>query len=143
MSKNKTSETTGSVTDFINSVSDETKRNDSFEIVEIMGKLTGHEPRLWGPSIVGFGSYHYKYESGHEGDAPLIGFSPRSNAITLYLATDFPKKESLLGTLGKYKLGKGCVYIKRLSDIDTSVLEMMISDSFEYLKNKYPNNNAG
>ncbi|MCE6988750.1 DUF1801 domain-containing protein [Dyadobacter sp. CY323] len=139
MAQNKTTETTGSVTDFINAVPNEIKRRDSFEIIEMMRKCTGKEPKMWGPGIVGFGSYHYKYESGHEGDAPLIGFSPRSNAITLYMATNFTSKEELLAKFGKHTLGKGCVYIKKLSDVDKGVLEEMIADSFEYMQDKYLN----
>lgn len=96
MAKNKTTETSGSVTDFINKVADETKRKDSFRIVEIIEKQTGLKAKMWGTAIVGFGSYHYKYDSGHEGDAPLVGFSPRANAIVLYLASGFQKKEELL-----------------------------------------------
>jgi hypothetical protein len=142
MAQNKTIETSENVTEFIDSVSDEVKRRDSFEIIALMRKCTGHEPKMWGPGIVGFGSYHYRYESGHEGDAPLIGFSPRSNSFSLYLATDFPAKESLLQRLGKHKLGKGCIYIKRLSDVDKAILEEMITDSFEYMKRKYPDPKA-
>ncbi|GAB4032994.1 DUF1801 domain-containing protein [Spirosoma gilvum] len=128
MAKNKTTETTQSVTDFINSVADEPKRTDSIRLVEIMQAQIGFEPKLWGPSIVGFGSYHYKYESGREGDAPLVGFSPRANALTLYLGS-FEGKDELLQKLGKHTTGKGCVYVKRLSDVDIDTLNELIRRS--------------
>ena len=138
MAKNKTVETQVDVTDFINSVADPAKREDSFRIIEIMKQHTGFEPKMWGPSIVGFGSYHYKYDSGHEGDAPLVGFSPRAAAISLYLYTSFPKKEELLERFGKYKAGAGCIYIKKLKDIDIDTFAEMISESVAYLTSKYP-----
>ncbi|MBN8820414.1 MULTISPECIES: DUF1801 domain-containing protein [unclassified Spirosoma] len=126
MATNKTTETNQSVTDFINAVADETKRIDSFRIVELMQIQTGFEPKMWGASIVGFGSYHYKYDSGREGNAPLVGFSPRANALTLYLGT-FERKDELLQKLGKHKIGKGCVYIKNLRDVDADVLKEMVT----------------
>jgi hypothetical protein len=138
MAKNKTTETTGSVTDFLNTVPDETKRNDSFRLVEIMEEQSGYQAKMWGPSIVGFGSYHYKYASGHEGDAPLAGFSPRKGATTLYLMHDPTEKEKLLTNLGKHKTDGGCIYIKKLKDIDEEILRKMISTSISYLKEKYP-----
>lgn len=138
MAKNKTAETEVSVDDFIASVPDEKKRADGTRIAEIMTEVTGFQPKMWGPSIVGFGSYHYRYESGHEGDAPLVGFSPRKDAISLYLASDFEKKESLLEKLGKHKAAKACIYIKKLDDVDLSVFKEMIALSVTYLKNRYP-----
>jgi hypothetical protein len=138
MAKNKTTETAESVTDFIKKVPDETKRDDSFEIIKLISKQTGLKPKMWGAAIVGFGSYHYKYDSGHEGDAPLIGFSPRASAIVLYMASDFKKKEELLKKFGKHKTGKGCIYIKKLEDINTDVLKEMITNSVDYIKSKYP-----
>ena len=138
MAKNKTAETEVIVDDFIASVPDEKKRADSKRITEIMTEVTGFQPKMWGPSIVGFGSYHYRYESGHEGDAPLVGFSPRKDAISLYLASDFEKKESLLEKLGKHKAAKACIYIKKLDDVDLSVFKEMIALSVTYLKNRYP-----
>jgi hypothetical protein len=136
MAKNKTTETASSVDDFINAVTDKTKRDDSYQIISLMQDKTGYAPKIWGSSIIGFGSYHYKYESGHEGDAPLTGFSPRTSAISLYI-TDFPTREALLENLGKYKAGKGCIYIKKLKDVNIDVLSAMISDSVAYLKSKY------
>jgi hypothetical protein len=138
MAKNKTAETESSVTDFINAVEDATKRNDSFELVKIMQKESGFEPRMWGPSIIGFGSYHYKYDSGHEGDAPLVAFSPRKAAISLYCYATTENKEELLSKLGKHKASKGCIYIKKLTDIDTEILKKMISFSIENLIKLYP-----
>ncbi len=138
MAKNKTAETEVSVDDFIASVPDEKKQADSKRIAEIMTEVTGSQPKMWGPSIVGFGSYHYRYESGHEGDAPLVGFSPRKDAISLYLASDFEKKESLLEKFGKHKAAKACIYIKKLDDVDLSVFKEMIARSVTYLKNRYP-----
>ena len=138
MAKIKTTETSKSVTDFINSVSDEIKRKDSFQIIDIMQKQTGFEPKMWGPSFIGFGKYHYKYESGHEGDMPLAAFSPRSTSIVLYFSEEFENKYELLQRLGKHKTGKVCVYIKRINYKDVSVLKKMISNSVKYTKSRYP-----
>lgn len=138
MAKNKTAETAASVTDFIKKVPNETKREDSNELIKLMSKETGCKPKMWGPGIIGFDTYHYKYESGHEGDAPIIAFSPRSTAIVLYMATDFKKKDELLKKFGKYKIGKACIYIKKLEDIDRDVLKEMISKSVSHMKSKYP-----
>jgi len=138
MAKNKTTETNVSVDDFLNAVADETKRTDSFRLVQIMKEQTGFDARMWGPSIVGFGSYHYKYESGREGDAPLVGFRPRAKEISLYLYQEFTDREKLLQQLGKHRSGAGCVYVKKLQDIDIEVLRKLISNSVEYLNKKYP-----
>lgn len=140
MAKNKTTETESSVVDFINTTDDETKRNDAFELVKIMQKATGFEPKMWGPSIIGFGSYHYKYASGHEGDAPLAGFSPRKAAISLYLYLPDEIREKLLSEFGKHKSAKGCIYIKKLADIDVEILKKMISTSINELQKQYPSN---
>lgn len=137
MAKNKTTQTESSVTDFINSVEDETKRRDSFHLVELMQAQTGFEPKMWGPSIIGFGSYHYKYASGHEGDAPVAAFSPRKDAISLYLF-NFKGKDELLKKFGKHKAAKACIYVKNLADIDLEVLKVMIVKSTEYIKGLYP-----
>lgn len=138
MAKNKTTETESSVVDFINTTDDETKRNDAFELVKIMQKATGFEPKMWGPSIIGFGSYHYKYASGHEGDAPLAGFSPRKAAISLYLYLPDESREKLLSEFGKHKSAKGCIYIKKLADIEVEILKKMISTSVNELQKQYP-----
>ena len=138
MAKNKTTETESSVTDFINNfVDNEAKRNDAFELIEIMNKVTGFEPKMWGPSIIGFGSYHYKYESGRAGDAPLAGFSPRKDNFALYFSSDFEDKDQLLANLGKHKTGKACVYIKKLDEINIDILKQMIINSIASLKSQY------
>ncbi len=140
MAKNKTSETEVSVIDFINTFADtEQKRKDSFELLQFMQEITGYEPKMWGPSIIGFGSYHYKYTSGHEGDAPLAGFSPRKAAISLYVFTGLAEHEYLLRDLGKFKMGKACIYIKKLSDIRLPVLATLIKETQKYLQTRYPN----
>ena len=137
MAKNKTTETSNSVSAFIKAIGDEKKREDSLEIIKLMKRHSGAEPKLWGPSIIGFGSYHYKYESGQEGDMPLIAFSPRKAAIVLYLSANFEKREALLKALGKHKTGKGCVYIKKLDDIDMNVLDEMIGRSFKHRRENF------
>ncbi len=136
MAKNKTTATSQSVEQFISLVEDETKRDDSYELIKIFKSVTGEDAKMWGPSIIGFGSYHYKYESGHEGDACLTGFSPRKSAIVLYIM-NFEGKDELLTKLGKLKPSKGCIYIKKLTDIDVAVLKKMIDGSVKYLKKKY------
>lgn len=140
MAKNKTTQTEISVTDFINAVEDDTKRNDSFELITIMQKQTGFEAKMWGPSIIGFGSYHYKYASGHEGDAPLVGFSPRKDAFSFYACLTDENKEELLPNFGKHKVAKACVYFKKLADIDPEILKKMISLSVKNLNKLYPSN---
>jgi len=126
MAKNKTIETTASVDDFVKALKGEEKRADSFRLIELMKKITKLEPKMWGKSIIGFGTYHYKYASGHEGDAPLIGFSPRAAALTLYISDI--EREGFLEKLGTHKASKGCVYIEKLEDVDLTVLEKMIKN---------------
>lgn len=138
MATNKTTETKANVSDFINQITDEAKRNDAFQLVDIFKNQTGFEAVLWGPSIIGFGSYHYKYASGHEGDAPLAAFSPRATAISLYLHLPAELREDLLQKLGKTKSGKGCIYVKKLSDINLDVLNELIEVSMKSLKQLYP-----
>ncbi|WP_017496045.1 DUF1801 domain-containing protein [Flavobacterium sp. WG21] len=138
MAQNKTIETENSVADFINTVEDTTKKNDAFELVRLMQEQTGFEAKMWGPSIIGFGSYHYKYASGREGDAPLVAFSPRKAAISLYVYASPEKREELLSEFGKHKAEKGCIYVKKLSDIDLEILKKMISVSVEHLQELYP-----
>ena len=138
MAKIKTTETSKSVTSFVNAIPDEIKRKDSFQVIDIMQKLTGFEPKMWGPSIIGFGFEHYKYESGHEGDMPIIAFSPRKAAIVLYLALNPDDREALLPKFGKHKTTKGCIYVKRLSDVDITVLKKMIAVSLKNKKKKQP-----
>jgi len=138
MAKNKTTETESSVVDFINAIEDETKRNDAFELMRIMKQETGFEPKMWGTGIVGFGSYHYKYASGHEGDAPLVGFSPRKEAISIYAYLTDENKEELLSKFGKHKASKACIYVKKLIDIDIEILKKIVSLSAENLNTLYP-----
>jgi Domain of unknown function (DU1801) len=132
MAKNKTAETAINVTDFINNyVDDEQKKADSFELIKLMQKWSGFEPKMWGPTIIGFGSYHYKYASGHEGDAPLIAFSPRKAAFSLYIIAQADQHKELLAQLGKYKIATACIYVKKLSDIDIAILEKICRNTLE------------
>jgi hypothetical protein len=138
MVKNKTIETQNSVTDYLNSISDEKRRKDCSTIIKLITEQTGLQPKMWGTSIVGFGSYHYKYQSGREGDAPLSGIASRVNAITLYLGSKFNKREELLLKFGKHKSSKGCIYFQKLEDIDTNILTIMVKNSIENIKKQYP-----
>jgi hypothetical protein len=135
MAENKTKETDINVTDFINSyVENEVKRQDSFKLVEMMKTWSGYEPKMWGPTIIGFGSYHYKYASGHEGDAAIIAFSPRKAEFSLYVYSPTEASETLLPSLGKFKMGKMCIYVKKLADIDLNVLEKLCRESISYIE---------
>nr|WP_299422153.1 DUF1801 domain-containing protein [uncultured Emticicia sp.] len=138
MATQKTAETNANVSDFINQITDEIKRKDAVLLVDIFQNQTNIEPKMWGPSIIGFGSYHYKYASGNEGDAPLIAFSPRATAISLYLHLPSEQKEDLIQKLGKTKSGKGCIYVKKLSDINLKVLNELIAVSLQSIKQIYP-----
>lgn len=129
MAENKTKPTTLSVTAFIDAVTDPTRRADARVLVKLMQSEAGEKPKMWGPSIIGFGSCHYTYDSGREGDMPLIGFSPRKAATVLYNAMAFSDSEALLAKLGKHTTGKGCLYIKKLADVDQQVLRTMIRKS--------------
>lgn len=137
MSELKTKKNEASVTDFINKVEDEQKREDSFKLIEIMERLSGAPAKMWGGSIVGFGEYHYKYKSGREGDWMLVGFSPRKANISIYTMCDVETNKDLLDQLGKYKNGKSCIYVKRLSDINQDILEKLIVESIEQTKEMY------
>ena len=139
MAENKTKPEKTSVLDFINSVEDEQKRKDSFALLKLFKSITKEEPVMWGPSIIGFGEYHYKYASGREGDFLITGFSPRKVALTLYLMGCMENEFThLMEKLGKYKTGTGCLYIKKLADIDLAILEQLIADSYAFIKVKYP-----
>jgi hypothetical protein len=129
MADNKTKPTQLGVATFIDALTDETRRADAKALVKLMQSATGEKPKMWGPSIVGFGSYHYKYESGREGDMPLVGFSPRKAAAVLYGVTGFSDAEALLAKLGKHTTGKGCLYIKKLADVDHKALEALVVKS--------------
>jgi hypothetical protein len=137
MAELKTKRNDQSVENFLNRVEDQRKREDSFAILELMKEITGAEPEMWGNSIVGFGSYHYKYESGREGDWFLTGFSPRKQNLTLYIMSGFSGYDELMKKLGKYKTGKSCLYIKKLEDIDINVLRKLVEQSIEYLSKRY------
>ena len=116
-----------------------TAQQVSFSLIQLIKNQTGLEPKMWGPSIVGFGSYHYKYDSGHEGDSPLVGFSPRVSAITLYLSGHFEKREELLEELGKHKTDKGCIYVKKLDDINIETLQKIITNHINHIQKLYLN----
>jgi hypothetical protein len=131
MAEIKTKVNDASVEEFLSKVEDEQKRKDSFAIVEMMKQVTKKAPKMWGPAIIGFGSLHYKYESGREGDMPQIAFSPRKQNITLYIGVGHDSDNPRLKKLGKYTTGKVCLYIKKLADVDRNVLQELIADSFE------------
>lgn len=139
MAELKTKQNNADVGEFINLFADtEQKKKDSFELLKLMQDFSGSEPKMWGSSIIGFGSYHYKSEkSSQEGDWPLIGFSPRKAAISLYVYTGAKDHEYLLEGLGKYKMGKACIYIKKLSDIDQDVLKKLMKETIDYLQREY------
>lgn len=139
----KTRENDHSVTDFLNNVVDENKRQDCFTILNLMREITGYEPKMWGDSIVGFGSYHYKYASGREGDMPLTGFSPRKQNLTVYILPGFERYTALMAKLGKYKTGKSCLYIKSVEDIDLQILSELVGLSVEELRNDHPQGVTG
>lgn len=135
--KNKTSQTENSVRDFLESVELDKRREDGFRMLEIMEEIVSDPPKMWGPSIVGFGTYHYKYESGREGDFMKVGFSPRKTSLTVYIIPGFPRFDELMKQLGKFKTGKSCLYIKKLEDVDEDVLRQLISESYSYMTEKY------
>lgn len=139
MSELKTKQHDGDVYEFINSYANtEQKRKDSYELIKLMERLTGQPPKMWGSSMIGFGSYHYKSQrSRQEGDWPLVAFSPRKDAISLYVFTGDAEHEHLLENLGKFKRGKACIYIKKLSDLNQQALENLILATVEYLKDRY------
>jgi hypothetical protein len=134
MAENKTKPTKQNVAAFIDSLTDPAKRAEAKALIKLMHSATGEKPKMWGPSIVGFGSYHYKYDSGREGDMPLIGFSPRKAATVLYNMTGSSGSEALLAKLGRHTTGKGCLYIKRLSDVDQKVLEALAAKSIAAMR---------
>lgn len=138
MAENKTKATDNSVQAFLAGVEDERKREDSFALLQLMEDVTGEAARMWGDTIVGFGSYHYKYASGREGDAMLAGFSPRKQALTLYIMAGFDEYDALLEKLGKYKTGKACLYVKKLDDVDTAVLKELVERSVTHMRETNP-----
>ena len=137
MPENKTKITAVEVDDFLAALGDD-KTSDSRWLIERMQKATGEAPKMWGPSIIGFGRYAYQYDSGHKGESAIIGFSPRKRELVIYIVPGFEPFQTYLGKLGKHKTGQSCLYIKRLSDIDRPVLEELISASVAWMRNKYP-----
>jgi len=137
MAENKTKQNNQSVAKFISRVEDPQKRADSKAIIKLMKQVTKAEPKMWGSSMVGFGRYHYKYDSGREGEWFITGFSPRNQNLTIYIMPGFDKYDSLMKQLGKHKTGKSCLYISKLEDVDTKVLKELIKQSFQYMKKKY------
>ena len=131
MAENKTVKTGASVEEFMAAVENRRRREDGLALLEMMKDVTGLEPEMWGPSIIGFGDYHYKYESGREGDFFLTGFSPRKQSLTLYIMSGLEGREDLLGKLGKHRTGAACLYINKLADVDTDILRDLIRISFE------------
>jgi hypothetical protein len=137
VAENKTQATGASVAAFINSIDDKQQRADARKVAAMMRKATGKRAKMWGPSIVGYGAYHYKYASGREGDFLMTGFSPRKQALTVYVIPGFTPFEALMNKLGKYKTGKSCLYIKRLSDVDEKILEQLIDRSVKHMREHY------
>ena len=140
MSEPKTKKNSASVESFLKSVENEKRREDSFVVLDLMKEVTGEEPTMWGTSIVGFGTYHYKYASGHEGDWMNVGFSPRKKNLTLYIMDGFSSYDSLLDKLGKYSTGKSCLYINKLEDVDQVILKELVRQSVEAMSGTSPRN---
>jgi hypothetical protein len=138
MAETKTKPTPVNVADFIDAVENPVRRDDAKTVCAMLERITGEPPKMWGPSIVGFGSYHYKYDSGHEGDMCRLGFSPRKAELVLYILTDSDGEAEKLARLGKHKTGKSCLYIKKLSDVDMAVLEELSRDRLDYMERTYP-----
>ena len=137
MSKNKTTANNGDVISFLNDLKDEKRKEDSLVLLEMMKGLFKDAPKMWGSSIIGFGEYHYRYESGREGDFFKAGFSPRKNALSIYIMSGLDRHQEKLSQLGKYKKGKSCLYVKRLEDVDINVLSSLIEQSYEQMTKKY------
>jgi len=137
MAENKTKATDASVESYLSAIEDETRRKDCEALAKLMAKATKEPPKMWGTSIVGFGSYHYKYESGREGDSCLAGFASRKGDISLYIGSSAPGQEALLAKLGKHKMGKGCLYLRKLADVDLKVLEQLIVGSVAERKRRH------
>lgn len=138
MAENKTRANGASVRAYLDAIPDAARRQDCEAISALMARVTGTPPVMWGDSIVGFDSYHYKYDSGREGDAPLVGFSSRKGDISLYLSCGAPELEELLGRLGRHKMGKACLYLRRLDEVDLDVLEQLVAASAEATRARYP-----
>lgn len=147
MAELKTRATDASVRDFIAAVDHPVRRADAETLLAMMERVTGEQPRMWGPSIIGFGSYHYRYDSGHEGDAPRLGFSPRKAQLVLYVLTGYmgenAEQERLLARLGKHKVGKSCLYINKLADVDMEVLEQLCVSCWDDMNRRFPDEGEG
>jgi hypothetical protein len=143
MAENKTKATEASVESYLSAIEDESRRRDCEALARLMTRATRQQPKMWGTSIVGFGSYHYKYESGREGDSCLTGFSSRKGDISLYLVSEFPGQEALLSKLGRHKKSKGCLYLHKLSDVDLKVLEQLVVGSVAQRKRRYGSGPTG
>lgn len=135
--KLKTTQNEKDVRAFLNAVDHDKRREDSLAVLEMMEKITGKEAKMWGSSIVGFDQYHYKYDSGREGDFFKVGFSPRKQSLTVYIMPGFERYDELMQQLGKYKTGKSCLYINKMEDVDQNVLQQLIKESYEYMTKKY------
>ncbi|MHA0855384.1 DUF1801 domain-containing protein [Paenibacillus sp. CMAA1364] len=135
----KTKENDNNVIEYIESIDNHKKREDAYRLLDIFTETTGFQAKMWGPSIIGFGAYHYKYDSGHEGDAALVGYSPRKAKISLYFATGDSKRDELLQQFGKHTAGKACVYINKVADINVMILKELIRQSVQFLQELYPN----
>ncbi|GAA4426829.1 DUF1801 domain-containing protein [Bremerella cremea] len=138
MSENKTQPTKESAAKFIDTLADSQQKKDCKQLMKMMRAATGERAIMWGPSIIGFGSYHYKYESGREGDSPILGFAPRKGQISIYLSCDILQHADLLAQLGTHKTGKGCLYIRKLAEVDRDVLEQLIQRGIEEVEQRYP-----
>lgn len=136
MAEPKTKKNDASVEEFLAGVTEARRREDAQAACALIAEVTGEQPKMWGGSIVGFGSYHYKYASGQEGDWPAVGFSPRKQALTIYILEGFEAREALLARLGPHSTGRACLYIKRLSDVDSSVLRELVREGFQQLNGK-------
>lgn len=139
MAEMKTQQNDRDVVEFLNEIENEQRKADSFELLELLSRVTGEEPQMWGDSIVGFGTYHYKYASGREGDWPLTGFSPRKQNLTIYIMPGFERYDDIMKKLGKYKTGASCLYVKKLTDIDPALLNELVVTSVSDMKKIYGN----
>ena len=138
MAQNKTQPTKLKVSEFIASIENKVQRDNCRELMKMMSAITGNRAKMWGPSIVGYGKYHYKYASGREGDFFITGFAPRKQALTVYIISGFELNPELMEKLGKYKTGKSCLYVKTLDDIDRTVLAQLVEESVAYMRETYP-----
>jgi hypothetical protein len=135
--ENKTRKTDASVTAYLDSVENERRRQDGYALLKMMREVTGEEPAMWGESMIGFGTYHYKYDSGREGDMMMVGFAPRKQAMSVYIMAGFDEYDDLLDRLGKHRTGASCLYINKLADVDEAVLRELVARSYEHMKDAH------